>query len=202
MKPEIEVKFLQVDHDVLRAKLTSLGAECAQPMRLMKRKTYDFPDYRLRNEKNGWARVRDEGDKVTMSYKQLNDRTLHGTHEVNVVVDSFDAADAFLQELGLEPKSYIETKRESWRLDDFEIELDEWPWALPYIEIEGPDEQSLLELALKLGFNWDVAFYGSVEVVYQAEYDVTEDEINDVSRITFEDQVPDLFEARRLMDKA
>lgn len=201
MKPEIEVKFLHVDHDALREKLQATGAECSQPMRLMKRKTYDFPDDRLSSEKNGWARVRDEGDKITMSYKQLNDRTLHGTHEVNLVVDSFDAADAFLCELGLESKSYQETKRESWRLDDFEIELDEWPWILPYIEIEGPDEQSLRGLAVKLGLDWNDACHGSVEIVYQAEYDVTDDEVDDVACITFEDPVPDLFEARRLKAK-
>lgn len=47
MKPEIEAKFLNVDHDALRAKLQGLGAECVQPMRITKRKNYDFPDGRL-----------------------------------------------------------------------------------------------------------------------------------------------------------
>jgi len=198
MKPEIEVKFLNADHDALRTKLTEIGAVCAQPMRLMKRTTYDFPDDRLRHEKNGWARVRDEGDKITMSYKQLNDRSLDGTHEVNLTVDSFEMANDFLQQIGLVPKAYQETKRESWRLDDFEIELDEWPWIKTYIEIEGSDEQSLRDLAAKLGLDWAGACHGSVEIVYQAEYDVTDDEIDDISRITFEYPVPELLVARKL----
>ncbi len=202
MKPEIEVKFLQVDHDALRSKLTALGAECVQPMRLMKRKTYDFPGDRLRHERNGWVRARDEGDKITMSYKQLNDRSLHGTHEINLVIDNFEAADAFLNELGMRQKSYIETRRESWRLDHFEIELDLWPWTKPYIEIEGPDEQSLRHLAEQLQLDWSAACYGSVEVVYRAEYDITEDQFNDIQVVTFEAELPALLAETKLENAA
>lgn len=197
MKPEIEAKFLQADHEALRARLTEIGAVCRQPMRLMKRKAYDFPDGRLRRDRNGWARVRDEGDKVTMSYKQLNDRGLDGTHEVNVVVDNFAAADDFLQRLGLVAKAYQETKRESWELPGFEIELDIWPWAEPYIEIEGPDEASLKELAMKLGLDWEKVCHGSVEIVYQGEYDVTDEDVNNIPVMRFEDPVPEVLAKRR-----
>jgi adenylate cyclase class 2 len=198
VKPEIEVKFAKVDHDVLRAKLRDIGAICQQPMRLMKRRTYDFPDNRLSNERNGWARIRDEGDKITMSYKQLNDRSLEGTHEVNLVVDSFAAAHEFLLALGLESKSYQETKRESWQLDGFEIELDEWPWLAPYIEIEGPSEGSLKTLCGQLKLDWAAALHGSVEIMYQQEYDVTDDAIDAIERITFDDPVPELLRQGKL----
>ncbi|HEX8226842.1 MAG TPA: class IV adenylate cyclase [Candidatus Saccharimonadales bacterium] len=197
MKPEIEVKFLSADHDSLRQKLSDAGAVCVQPMRLMKRKTFDFPDDRLRIDRNGWARIRDEGDKITMSYKQLNDRSLHGTHEVNLIIDSFESGDAFLCELGLIQKSYIETKRESWHLEDFEIELDVWPWAKPYIEIEGPDETTLRQLADRLGLDWSSSCFGSVEIVYQAEYDITEDEFNDIPVVTFDTAPPEFLVERK-----
>jgi adenylate cyclase class 2 len=198
MQPEIEAKFLNVDHDVLRTRLTAAGAICRQPMRLMKRNRYDFADDRLRTERNGWARVRDEGDKITMSYKQLNNRKLDGTHEVNVVVDDFEAAGSFLQQLGLESKSYQETKRESWTLPGFEIELDTWPWTKPYVEIEGPDEASLRVLAAKLELDWSTVCHGSVEVVYRAEYNVTDEEVNAIPRMTFEESVPGWLEERRV----
>jgi adenylate cyclase class 2 len=155
----------------------------------MKRKNYDFADGRL-NKVGGWVRLRDEGGKVTLAYKQLNDRTLHGTHEVCVVVDSFEATDALLAAIGLTAKSHQETRRESWRLDSFEIELDEWPWVKPYIEMEGPDEASLKDLTSKLGLDWANVKHGSVEVVYQGEYDVTDDDVNTIPRIMFEDPVP------------
>jgi adenylate cyclase class 2 len=197
MKPEIEAKFLAVDHDLIRAKLREIGAECVQSMRLMKRKAYDFPDGRLRRTHNGWARVRDEGDKITMSYKQLNNRELDGTHEVQLTIDNFEAADSFLRALGLESSAYQETKRESWRYADFEIELDEWPWTKPYIEIEGPDELALQQLARQLGLDWAGVCHGSVEIVYRAEYDVTDDEVNAIPIMTFEDAAPDWLQKRR-----
>jgi adenylate cyclase class 2 len=197
MKPEIEVKFLDINHNELREKLSTLGAVCTKPERLMKRKNYDFSDGRLGKERNGWVRVRDEGDKITLSYKQLNNRELDGTHEVCLTVDSFEDADSFLKELGLEPNSHQVTKRESWRLNNFEIELDEWPWVKPYIEIEGPDEASLKDLAAKLDLDWSRACHGSVEVVYQAEFEATDQEIDDIPVIAFEEPVPDWLEARR-----
>lgn len=196
MKPEIEAKFLDVDYDALRTKLKAVGAECVKPMRLMKRKNYDFPDRRL-TAKAGWVRLRDEGGKITLAYKQLNDRSLHGTHEVSVTVSNYEEADTLLAAIGLEATSYQETKRESWRLDEFEIELDEWPWIKPTVEIEGPDEESLKSLAAKLGLDWNTVRHGSVEVAYQAEFDATDNEIDFIPVMTFEEPVPEWLEKRR-----
>lgn len=197
MQTEIEAKFLHVDHDQARKKLQAIGAVCDQPMRLMRRKNYDFPDGRLGSRYNGWVRVRDEGDKITLSYKQLNDRTLLGTKEVSLTVDSFEAADAFLQSIGLEANSYQETKRESWRLDDVQIELDVWPWIDPFIEIEGAHEAAVHDIAKRLGFDIADAVYGSVEVAYQAEYNVTEDEIDGWPEIIFIDTPEHIARKRR-----
>jgi adenylate cyclase class 2 len=197
MKPEIEAKFLNVNHDAVRAKLKELGAVCDQPMRLMKRDAFDFPDGRLRSTKNGWARMRNEGDKVTMSYKQLNNRELDGTHEVQLIVDSYENGVAFLEALGLKSTTYQETKRESWHFNGCEIELDEWPWAKPYVEIEGPDETTLKDIATKLGLNWGEVKHGSVEIVYQGEYDVTDEEFNKIPVITFEEPAPEWLGKRR-----
>lgn len=197
MQTEIEAKFLDIDHAALRTTLKELGAELKLLMRLMKRNNYDFPDLRLQ-KRGGWVRLRDEGDKVTLSYKQLSDRTLHGTSEVNVTVDNFENADALLRAIGLEPTSYQETKRESWRLGDLEIELDEWPWTKPYVEIEGPDEAALKDIAGKLGLDWQNVCHGSVEVVYRREFDLSDEDFRKVKTITFDEPVPGWVEKRRL----
>lgn len=197
MKPEIEAKFLDVDHDVLRAKLKEIGAECTQPMRITKRKNYDFPGHQLDNEKGGWVRLRDTGDKMTLAYKQLSSREVDGTYEVSLEIDNLEAAEAFLLALGLVQDNYQETKRESWTLDGCEIELDEWPWIKPFLEIEGPDEEALKSCAAKLGLDWSEVCHGSVEIAYQAEYDITDSDIDHMPVVTFETPVPDLFEQRR-----
>ena len=85
MDVELEAKWLNIDHDKMRARLLELGAELAHEERLMTRRVFDFADKQL-EKVGGWVRVRNEGDKITMSYKQLSDRSLQGTKEVNLVV--------------------------------------------------------------------------------------------------------------------
>ncbi len=196
MQIEIEAKFLDVNHDDIRVNLKKLGAKNVLPKRLMRRKNFDYPDQRLEKEKTGWVRVRDEGDKVTLAYKQLNDRTLHGTKEVSVTVGSFDETCQFLKNIGLEEQSFQETKRESWVLDGAEIELDEWPWVKPFIEIEAKSEDAIRRIAKKLGLDLKNAVHGSVEVAYQAEYEVTEEEVDHWPEILF-NPTPDWLERKR-----
>ena len=189
MQAEIEAKWINIDVELLRKKLIEVGAELMQSERLMKRQTFDFPDKRL-DKIGGWVRIRDEGDKVTMSYKQLNDRTVNGTKEVSIVVNNFDEANNLLISIGLESKSFQETKRESWKLGDSQIEIDTWPWIPSFVEIESANEDELKSVANTLGLDFSKALHGSVEPAYQAVYDVSDAEINSWKEIRF-GAVPD-----------
>ena len=184
MQTEIEAKYANIDLQAIRAKLKAIGATQIYPEQLMKRKIFDHPDFRL-NAAHAWVRVRDEGGKITLSYKQLSDRTLEGTKEVMVVVNDFDATCDFLFAIGLIEKSYQETKREAWKCGDVEITLDTWPWIPAFAEIEGCNEQSVKKVALELGFDWRKAIFGSVEPIYQMLYDFSDDEIDHWQSITF-----------------
>lgn len=195
MKPEVEGKWLNIDLDAMRVRLRAAGARLEQPERQMTRSVFDFPDGRL-DQKGGWARVRDEGSKITMSYKQLNDRSALGTHEVNLTVDNYESACHFLQELGLEQQAVQQTSRESWKLGNVEIELDTWPWIPSFVEIEAESEELLRATAEKLDLDYAQVLHGSVEIVYQAVYDVTEAEVNAWPKISFE-PVPEWLEEKR-----
>lgn len=195
MQTEIEAKWLNVVKDDLRARLRACGAQLRTTERLMVRHVYDHPDMRL-EKIGGWVRVRDEGDKITMGYKQLQDRSLHGTKEVSVTIDNYAAGCDFLEAIGLKATSYQETKRESWTLDDAEIEIDTWPWIPSFVEIEASDESKLQTVASKLGLNMAEALHGSVEIAYQAVYDVTDAEIDNCPEIRFV-AVPEWLEAKR-----
>jgi adenylate cyclase class 2 len=195
MQTEIEAKFLDINPNDLRQRLQKVGAVLVTKELLMRRRIYDYPDNRL--YKIGvWIRVRDEGDKVTMSCKQTIDRTLHGTKELNIVVDDFDKACDLMQSIGLVSRAYQETKREKWLLDNCEITIDTWPWIPTFTEVEGESESQLRLVADKLGLNWSEAMYGSVEPVYQKYFDVTIDEFNSWKQITFE-SVPEWLEIKR-----
>jgi len=195
MNTEIEAKFLDIDLDSMRKKLQDIGATMVYPERMMKRKNFDHPDGRLQ-KMSGWVRVRDEGDQITLAYKQLNDRSITGTKEVEMVVSDFDAAKLFLESIGLVQTSYHETKREKWMKDGVEIVLDTWPWIPSFIEIEGPTEAEVRAIAGELGLDWTKAVFGSVEIAYQAVFDVTQEEVDNWPLITFVD-VPADIEAKR-----
>lgn len=196
MQTEYEAKFLDVDVSALRSRLKTLGAAQKFAERLMKRRNFDYPDSRLQKI-GGWIRVRDEGDKITLSYKQLNNRSVEGTQEVSLTVDNFDASCRFLESIGLKQKSYQETKRESWTLGNVDIEIDTWPWIPPFVELEGKNEQAIKDLAANLGLEWSKALHGSVETAYQSYYDFTEDEIDNWPEITF-GPIPSWLEQKRL----
>lgn len=195
MKTEIEAKFLSIHPSALRDKLRSMGADLLQPEQLYRRKTFDHPDDRLM-KKGGWVRVRDEGTQITLSYKELQDRSLHGTKEATVKVDSFDGTCEFLLDVGLVENSYQETRREIWKLESVEVVLDVWPWIAPLAEIEGESEGAVRAAVEKLGLLWSDAVHGSVEVAYMREYDVTEQEIDRWPSITFV-PVPDWLQRKR-----
>ncbi len=195
METEIEAKFLNIDKGNLRKTLSGLGAKLSQSERLMRRKTFDYADNRL-DSIGGWVRVRDEGDRVTLSYKQLNDRTLHGTKEITVNVSDFEQTCNLLKAVGFKQKSYQETKRESWSLNGVDVELDEWPWIPPFVELEAKDEKTLKQAAALLGLAWKDAIHGSVETAYQDCYDVTEEEIDSWETITFT-PIPEWLEKTR-----
>lgn len=180
MQIEIEAKFTDIDIDRMREKLSEAGATLTHPERLMRRHNFDQPD-----GKNAWVRVRDEGDKVTLTYKRTFERTLHGTKEINLVVDDFVRASEFLEAIGLTGKAIQETKRESRSLNECEITIDTWPWIPTFIEIEGPTEGAVRAVASALELDWDKAMHGSVETVYQQHYAVTEEEVDRWPSIAF-----------------
>jgi adenylate cyclase class 2 len=193
MKTEIEVKFTGIDLDGMRRKLTELGATCEVPMRLMRRVAIDS-DF-MRTGKDAFLRVRDEGDKVTMTYKQFDSLSLHGAKEIEVSVSDFDDTVAILAQAGLPSHTYQETKRETWKLGDVEIMLDEWPWLDPYIEIEADSEEAVRKAAGDLGFDWDSAVFGDVMAAYRVQYPhLTEkDTVANIAEVKFGLPLPQLL---------
>lgn len=196
MQTEIEAKFLDINPDSLRDKLKKAGAKLIYPERMMRRKNFDYPDGRL-EKIGGWIRVRDEGDKITLAYKRLLDRSLEGTKEISVVVDSFDGICDLLLAVGLDNKSYQETKRERWKLGGAEITIDTWPWIPTFAEVEAKNEDELKKITQKLELDWSQALHGSVEIVYQKYYEVTELEVDNWEMITFI-PVPEWLETKRI----
>lgn len=194
MKTEIEAKFLGIDFDQLRQRLTELGAECVQPMRLMRRVIIQ-PDW-LRGS-HSFIRVRDEGDKVTLTYKKFLDESISGAQEQEVTVSNFEDTVAILRAGGLDYRSYQESRRETWHLGEVEIVLDEWPWLGEYIEIEGPSEASVKTVAKQVGADWKKAIYGSADKLYHLAYPQAKNRgVIDIKEVRFDLPVPEALGQR------
>jgi adenylate cyclase, class 2 len=192
---EIEAKFLNIDVAAIRQKLLRLGAVCVQPECLMRRYTFD-PPLGIPDQEGAWLRVRDEGDKITLSYKRLRDRSVTGTSEISLVVDDFEQARQLLHLLKAREKSYQETRRETWTIGSSEVTIDTWPWIPSFVEIESPSVEELQRVAESLQLDLDHALHGSVETAYMEYYNVTEEEVCSWPTITF-GPVPGWLAAKR-----
>lgn len=193
MQSEIEVKFVNVSFDDIRATLAALGGTCEQPMRLMRRVAINSEF--MKTGKDAYLRVRDEGDKVTMTYKQFDSLSVDGAKEIEVQVSDYDKTVAILAQAGLPAHTSQETKRETWRLGDIEIMLDEWPWLNPYIEIEGHSEEALQTVAEQLGFKWEDAVFGDVMAAYRVQYPHLglKDTVATLAEVKFGDPLPEML---------
>jgi len=174
MNIEYEATFTQINKDQMRKKLREIGAKLIKSEFLMKRVVFIPP----KKIKNGWMRVRDEGDKITMSLKIVGGRKITDQKEIELVIDDFNKGCKFSEAIGANKKSYQETKRELWHFNDVEITLDTWPGLKPIIEIEGKNEQEVKAVAEKLDFDWSKAIFDSIDYVYEKELGIPREVIN------------------------
>lgn len=188
MQTEWEASFWSIDKDEVRARLSAVGAELIYPERDMRRYGF-FPPAGTLLQKS-WVRIRDEGDRVTMSIKQVGAK-LDEQKELEIVVSDFETGAEFLRTLGCKEKAFQETKRELWRIGAVDIVIDSWPFLEPLVEIEGPSEVAIREVAERLGFTWADARFTSVAEAYMEKYGITYERINTgTPRLVFEGSNP------------
>ena len=106
-----------------------------------------------KEDKNKWIRLRTNGKKSSLTIKEISSDNIDGTRESEIEVSSFDTTHSMLKELWYQHKSYQENKRESYILDDVNIEIDSWPMIPTYLEIEWKSEKSILDIVIKLWYN-------------------------------------------------
>lgn len=192
MNIEYEATFIKINKNEVRDRLIKAGAELIKKEYLQKRFVFDLPDGH--EIKGGWLRVRDEGDKITMSLKVVNGEKIEDQKETQLVINDVNKARDFLASIGCPEKGYQENRREWWRLDGVDITIDEWPFLEPFVEIEGKSEEAVKAASNKLGFDYAQAKFCSVDTLYNEKYGLEIDKINkEIPRIVFDMDNP--FEA-------
>jgi adenylate cyclase class IV len=98
---------------------------------------------------NTYIRVRDEGHRITMSYKyKETDAKFSDEYEINI--DNFDTAVKILYGIGCTKKYYYEKIREIWNIQKTEIVFDLNPGSPERMEIESPTKKELDLITKKL----------------------------------------------------
>ncbi len=188
MQTEYEATFINVNKDGIREKLKEVGAILAKSEVLMKRYTFNLP--KGHEHKDKFLRVRDEGDRITLSFKIVPEggtKNIDEQKEICFNVDNFDKAVDFLRTIGCQEKAYLETKREIWKIGETEICIDQWPFLEPLIEVEGQSEQVVKEVSEKLGFDYAKALFCAVGAIYAQKYGIDENFVNNhIPKINFE----------------
>ncbi|MFH1430745.1 MAG: CYTH domain-containing protein [Candidatus Uhrbacteria bacterium] len=189
MDIEYEATFTKIDRDNVRERLRAAGAQCTRPEFLQRRYVFQLPEGH--EISGGWLRVRDEGNRVTMSVKVVDGDHIEDQKEICVGVDHMEHAVELLEAIGCVRKAYQETRREQWILDGVEIDIDEWPWLEPFVEVEGASEEAVRVVSERIGFDWTAAKFCQVATLYAEKYGLAEDTFNSNSpRVIFEGDNP------------
>ena len=179
MHTEYEVRILEVNVDEIVDKLKSLNATKEWDL-LQKRYVYDF----IPKVDGKWIRLRTNGEKTTLTIKNLVSSEIDGTQELEINVDSFEQCNLILNELGYEARSYQENRRVQYVLNGVEIDIDYWPMIPTYLEIEGNSEEAVYNTLEALGFSRDDATTKDVDRIY-ADYGYN---LNEISNLKLEEE--------------
>jgi adenylate cyclase, class 2 len=148
MSIEFEAKVIEINPEEIEQKILSAGGAKTKET-LMKRYVYHIhPDRR-----GHWIRLRDDGEKVTLTVKKIHHDGISGTEEEEVEVNDFEKTNQLLQLMGFTPSAYQENRRISFVLNGAHVEIDHWPLIPPYLEIEADSREKVIEAASLLGFD-------------------------------------------------
>lgn len=179
---EFEIKFLDMNPDEIRKKLSDIWAICSIPLRRMQRFVFAHP-----TNPNAYLRIRQEWTKITTTYKEHDEnQTIDSVREIEVIIDNAEAMRAIYKACGLQEKAIQETYRENRTYENIDISIDRRPWLKPFIEIEWSNATCIETVAKLLWFSMEDAIYGTVSDIYHKELGIPHDIINTTPAITFE----------------
>jgi len=142
---EYETKVLGIDPQLIINKLRKFGAK-EEPEILKRRLIFD-----MKSENSEWVRLRDNGDKVTLTYKYkvIGNTQIGKTTEIEVDVSDFEKTARILKKLPFYRIFYQENKSHIFHLNGIEFSIDTWPMIPPYLEIESNSKEKVID-GLKL----------------------------------------------------
>ena len=163
MHIEYEVRVLEINVDELVKKLEKLGAKKVGDWK-QRRYAYDLGEY----SKNRWIRLRTNGEETTITYKEILNGEIDGTHEIEFKINDFDTANEFFQKIGFTNGRYQENHRIRYVLNDVELDIDTWHMIPTYLEIEGKNKKDVYDMIKLLELENEKITTSDVAEVYRS----------------------------------
>jgi len=164
---ETEVKFYVKDLKRVEECARTLGARSVQARVYEVNLRYDLPDGSLR-QGGKVLRLRQD-ERARLTYKgpsQRSDGVLSRV-EFETALDDFENGQKILEALGYISIATYEKYRSTYRLGELHIMLDELPYG-NFVEIEGPNVQTLQKASVELGLDFSAAIPASYLALFES----------------------------------
>ena len=151
---EIETKVLNVNLDIIKQKLESLGAQETQNV-VLKVDWFSMKDFDKDNQP-WFLRVRSySSGKIEVTWKgpQKIVNNTHQNKEINISVEDHEKMKMLFEAINLVCYAHQEKKRVSWKLKNVQFDLDTYPNMPSYLEIEANSEKEIEDMIKKLNLN-------------------------------------------------
>ncbi len=151
---EVEAKFLVRDLPGIAARLERLGAWITAPRVHETNLRFDTPEGSLTKERRVLRLRQDAAAVMTFKGPSKAGESVSVRQEIEFTVSDFAAARRLLEALGYVVSVTYEKFRTTYTFNDLLVVLDEMPIG-GFIEIEGPDAESIRAAADALELDWE-----------------------------------------------
>ncbi len=165
-RDELEVKFCLSNPEKVVSRLVTLGGHLGASRVHEINLRFDTPDFSLLSS-GSLLRLRQD-TRARLTYKGAGSE-LGGARlrrELEITVSDFGTTQALLEALGFQAYMMYEKYRTTYEYGNLELSLDEMPTG-NFLEIEGPDGESIQEAVGHLRLNWDRRILDSYTVLFE-----------------------------------
>lgn len=122
-------------------------------------------------EQGAYLRLRKEGDKNELIFKQRTESSAQVKSEIEIsvpimTIEWTDVA-TWLKKQGLKRIVVQEKKRVSYTYGQYRYDIDTWPGIPTYLEVEGPSQEAVMDAVALVGIPQDKAVSLSAAEVFR-----------------------------------
>ena len=163
---ELEVKFYLSRRKAMEARLNGLGKMIAPRVHEINLR-FDTPDLSLSTTGRVLRLRMDSRARVTYKGEGSVEGGARLRKELEFTVSDFDTARSLFEALGYQVYTMYEKYRTTYQLGKVEVVLDELPTG-DFMELEGPDSQSIHAVADQLELDWEARVLDSYTVLFES----------------------------------